>query len=73
MCPWTIHRSRLPAMASPMALRTAGSLIQQSMTLTPARAARSSSSLVSSAPGLASHSPPKPTSLTMSPVLPKRR
>ena len=50
--------------------RTFGSDIQQSRMLMPSAAQRSTTALTSSALWRSSHSPPRPISLTFSPVFP---
>src|SRR5699024_12233269 len=65
-----IHFSRFPAIAFPMLERTFGSAIQQSRMLIPCSSQQSITAFTSSVLWRSSHSPPRPISLTFSPVLP---
>ena len=73
MCPCTNHSPRQSAMAAPMMSRDLGSGIQQSMMLMPAAWACLISAMESASGWRSSHSPPNPTSLTISPVFPSLR
>lgn len=73
VCPWMYHFSLCPASAFPMLVRTLGSDIQQSRILMPHSRQRSTTCFTSASLCRSSHSPPRPISLTRSPVLPKIR